>query len=206
MFILYAVALGVIVGLVAGGRPAGLASIDIRWPGLIAGGLLAQVILFSGPVAARVDALGPLAGPALYLASTVAVAAAVLRNWSIPGIPLVVAGAACNLVAVLANGGYMPAAPGALVASGKAAPVIYSNSSVVPDPVLWPLTDLFALPSSLPAANVFSVGDVLIGLGVATVIVVAMRRPAVTRGGGDGSGGDVTDGAGVPDAGGAAAH
>ena len=176
MFILYAVALGVVVGLLAGGRPSGLASLSIRWPALIVGGLLAQVVLFAGPVAARVSELPAWVGPALYLGSTVAVAAAVLRNWSIAGIPLVVAGAACNLAAVVANGGYMPAAPAALIASGKAAPVIYSNSSVVPDPALWPLTDVFALPSWLPAANVFSVGAVLIGLGIATVIVVAMRR------------------------------
>jgi hypothetical protein len=176
MFILYAVALGMVVGLLAGGRPSGLASLHIQWPAVIVGGLLAQVVLFAGPVAARVTELPAWVGPALYLGSTFAVAAAVLRNWSIKGIPLVVAGAACNLAAVIANGGYMPAAPGALVASGKAAPVIYSNSSVVPDPVLWPLTDIFALPSWLPAANVFSVGDVLIGLGIATVIVTAMRR------------------------------
>jgi hypothetical protein len=45
----------------------------------------------------------------------------------------------------------------------------------VPDPALRPLTDLFALPAAFPLANVFSVGDVLIGIGVAAVIVFAMR-------------------------------
>ena len=199
MFILYAVALGVIVGLLAGGRPSALASLHIRWPAVIVGGLLAQVVLFAGPVAARVSELPAWVGPALYLGSTIAVAAAVLRNWSIPGIPLVVVGAACNLAAVVANGGYMPAAPGALVASGKVAPVIYSNSSVVPDPALWPITDIFALPSWLPAANVFSVGDVLIGLGIATVIVVAMRR-------GPASGEADPPAVPIADAGGARAH
>ena len=34
---------------------------------------------------------------------------------------------------------------------------------------------MFALPRALPFANVFSVGDVLIGAGIAAVIVVAMR-------------------------------
>jgi hypothetical protein len=73
----------------------------------------------------------------------------------------------------------MPASGAALEASGKAAPLLYSNSSLAPDPALWPLTDIFALPSGLPLANVFSVGDILIGLGVALAIVLAMRRPAV---------------------------
>jgi hypothetical protein len=174
MFILYAVAIGVVVGLLAGGRPSGLATIRIRWAPVIAGGLLFQVLLFAAPVAERIGDLGP----ALYLGSTVAVAVAVLRNWAIPGIPLVVAGAACNLAAVLSNGGFMPASAQALAASGKAIPAMYSNSSAVPDPVLWPLTDVFALPRWLPAANVFSVGDVLIGVGVAMVIVAGMRlRP-----------------------------
>jgi hypothetical protein len=150
-----------------------LATLRLRWPAAILGGLLAQVILFADPVAERVGDLGPL----LYVASTLLVVAAMLRNWSVPGIPIVVAGSACNLAAVLANGGYMPASPSALAASGKAAPVIYSNSSLVPDPALWPLTDIFALPSWMPLANVFSVGDVLIGVGIALIIVIHMRRP-----------------------------
>jgi hypothetical protein len=173
MFILYAVVIGLAIGFLAGGRAAGLASIRIRWSALIAAGLIAQVILFSDTVAQRVGDLGPY----LYIASTLAVLAAVVRNRAIPGIPVVIAGAACNLAAVAANGGYMPASRAALEASGKLAPVIYSNSSVVPDPALWPLTDIFALPSWLPLANVFSVGDVLIGMGVAAAIVIAMRRP-----------------------------
>ena len=43
------------------------------------------------------------------------------------------------------------------------------------DPALRPLTDIFALPTWIPFANVFSVGDVLIGVGVAIVIAVGMR-------------------------------
>ena len=53
----------------------------------------------------------------------------------------------------------------------------YSNSSFVPDPALPWLTDIFALPAWLPFSNVFSVGDILIGLGVVIVIATAMRTP-----------------------------
>jgi hypothetical protein len=176
MFLLYAVALGLVAGLVLGGRPAGLAGLRLRWPGLALGGLLAQVVLFTDAVAARVGDLGP----ALYVATTAMVLASLVRNWRVPGMPLVVLGALSNMAAILANGGYMPAGQAALAALGKAEPVVYSNSSVVPQPALEPLTDIFALPPWLPGANIFSIGDVLIGVGIALVIVLAMRRPTVT--------------------------
>ena len=55
----------------------------------------------------------------------------------------------------------------------------YTNSIVLTDPVLPFLTDLFAMPTWMPAANIFSIGDVLLGAGVAVTIALAMRRPAV---------------------------
>jgi hypothetical protein len=176
MFILYAVVLGILAGLVVGGRPSGLAAIDIRWSPLIVGGLVAQVVLFSPWATERVGDLGPW----LYVASTAVVVAAMVRNWRIPGIPITVAGALCNMAAVVANGGYMPASPAALAAAGRTVSGVYTNSSLVPDPALWFLTDIFALPTWLPASNVFSIGDVLVGVGVAAAIVIAMRRRPAT--------------------------
>jgi hypothetical protein len=171
VFILYAVLIGLIVGTLSGGRPAGLAELRLRWSWVILAGLLTQVALFSEPVSARIGDLGPL----IYVASTAAVLAAILANRAIPGMAVVALGAASNLAAIVANGGYMPAAPGAMASLGKADPTIYSNSAVLPDPTLAPLTDIFALPGWLPYANVFSIGDVIIGTGVALVIVLAMR-------------------------------
>ena len=98
-----------------------------------------------------------------------------LRNMAVPGLPIVALGALSNFLAIVANGGYMPASAGALAALGKSPAAGYSNSAVVADPALAPLTDVFALPARLPFANVFSIGDVLIGVGVAAAIVVAMR-------------------------------
>ena len=172
MFILYSILIGLAIGLLAGGRPGALADLRFRWPYTIVGGLLAQVVLFSEPVSARIGDLGP----PLYVASTALVLAAILRNRAIVGMPLVALGAASNLAAIVANGGFMPADPGAMAALGKVDPTSYSNSAVMADPALAPLTDLFALPPWLPFANVFSVGDVLIGGGVALAIAVAMRR------------------------------
>lgn len=174
MFILYPVLIGLVLGVLLGGRLAGLAALRIRWAPAIVLGLLAQVVLFSGPVAARIGDLGPT----VYVATTGIVLVAVIRNWRLPGIPIAAVGAASNLLAIVANGGYMPAGRSALAALGKLEPTVYSNSALMPDPVLAPLTDIFALPRWLPGANIFSIGDVLIGVGIATAIVLAMRAAA----------------------------
>ena len=179
MFILYGLLIGLLVGFGLRGRASGLAALDLRWSALVFLGLLVQIVLFSGPVTERVGELGP----AIYVLSTAMVLAAVVRNWRIPGMPVVILGALCNFAAITANGGYMPAGADAVTALGRSAPTVYSNSAWTPDPALWPLTDIFALPSWLPWSNIFSVGDVLIGGGVALVVVLAMRsRPAPVAG------------------------
>jgi hypothetical protein len=181
MFLLYAIGLGLLIGLALRGRPAGLAGLEFQWAPLAIGGFAVQIALFSGPISDRVGDFGP----AIYVASTASVLVAVLRNVRVSGLALVAAGAASNLAAIVANGGWMPADPAALASIGGL-PAGYTNSEVVEHAALLPLTDLFAMPSWLPLANIFSVGDVLIGVGTAATIALAMRarpRPgAVTAG------------------------
>jgi lipoprotein signal peptidase len=172
VFIVYAVPLGLLLGFLLGGRLEGLSTVRFRWAWLAFAGLAAQVVLFGGAV----DGLVGSAGPGLYVASTVAVLVAVVRNIAVPGLALVALGAVSNLAAIVANGGYMPTDPAALAFAGLEPSEGFSNSVVDPDPALRPLTDVFALPAGMPMANVFSVGDVLIGVGVAVTIVHAMRR------------------------------
>jgi hypothetical protein len=172
MFILYAIVIGLAVGVLAGGRIAAVGEIRFRWGPLMLLGFVAQLALFTDAVASRVGELGP----ALYVASTLVVVVAVLRSVSVPGMPVVAVGAASNLAAIAANRGFMPASADAMAALGKAAPTIYSNSAVLDHPSLAPLTDVFALPVWLPFHNIFSIGDVILGAGVAMVIVIAMRR------------------------------
>lgn len=172
MFILYAVVIGLLLGLVLGGRPAGLAAIRFRWGWLVVLGFAIQVVLFSAPVTEQIGALGV----PIYVGSTTLVLAALLGNISIQGLWIVALGAFSNMAAIATNGGYMPADPGALAALGRGPETVYSNSSIVAHPALQALTDIFAIPHGIPFANVFSVGDVLIGLGVVVALVVAMRR------------------------------
>ena len=171
MFILYAIPLGILIGYVLGGRLDRLGDVRFRWGWLAIAGLAVQVLLFSGPIT---EAVGP-AGPPIYVASTAAVLVAVLRNLRIPGIALVAIGAASNLLAIAVNGGVMPATPEAVAALGPSDVDGFSNSAVVADPALRPLTDVFVLPTWVPFANVFSIGDVLIGFGVVAVIAAGMQ-------------------------------
>ncbi|MER3487694.1 MAG: hypothetical protein C4307_02625 [Chloroflexota bacterium] len=166
MFVLYAVLVGLVAGRLLGGRVANLGTLRIGWAPVAVVGLAIQLVLFSEPGAA-------FAGSA---ASSALVFAVVLRNLAVPGLPLVAIGAASNLLAIIANGGFMPADPGAVAALGGREVSGYSNSVVVDDPALRPLTDIFALPPWLPLANVFSLGDVAIAVGIAVAIAVGMRN------------------------------
>jgi hypothetical protein len=171
MFVAYALPIGILVGLALGGRPSGLALLNFRWALLAVVGFAAQIVLFSAPVSERIGG----AGPWVYVASTALVLVAVVRNIRIPGMALVALGAACNLAAIIANGGYMPASAAAAAAMGRDAPVGYSNSAIISSPALEPLTDVIALPPWLPFTNIISIGDLLIGVGIAVVVAAAMR-------------------------------
>lgn len=173
MFILYAIPIGIVIGYVIGGRLERLAGLHLRWVPLILLGLAVQVAIFTEAVGRAVGE----AGPAIYVGSAAVVLAAVLRNITVPGVAIIAVGAGCNLAAIVANGGWMPADPAALESIGGLG-AGYTNSVLVAEPALRPLTDLFALPAWLPFANVFSIGDVLIGVGIAATIALAMRRPA----------------------------
>jgi hypothetical protein len=183
MFILYALVAGLLVGLLLGGRLESIAETRFRWGWLALVALAIQVVLFS-PVAG--NGLGE-AGRWIYVGSTALVVLVVVLNLRLAGLPIVLAGALSNLAAILANGGSMPASPSALAAVGQTVGEGPTNSTVLAHPALEPLTDIFATPAWLPLANIFSIGDVLIAIGVAVAIVAAMRAPApgrqpVTRG------------------------
>jgi uncharacterized protein DUF5317 len=171
VFILYSIVIGLALGFLLGGRPAGLAALTLRWPWAMIAGLAVQLLLFSTPLTDRVGDLGPV----IYVASTTVVIVAILANRRITGMYVVALGAISNMTAIIANGGYMPADPAAMASLGRTSIESYSNSALLADPVLRPLTDIFAMPPWIPFANVFSIGDVIIGAGVAIVIVAAMR-------------------------------
>lgn len=171
MFILYAVLIGLVAGLVTGGSAARLGDLRLSWAPLIVLAMIVQMLLFSSPLGNALGGTAPLA----YVASNLAVLVAVAANLAIRGLPVVLVGGISNLAAIVANGGYMPVSAEALAAAGDLPKVGYSNSVPRVDVVLGPLTDLFSMPSWIPMANVFSVGDILIGVGVAVAVIAAMH-------------------------------
>jgi hypothetical protein len=178
VFILYSVVAGLVLGLLTGGSPARLGMLRLSWAPLIVLGMAVQLALFSSPLG---NAIGD-AAPIVYVLSNVTVLVAVAANLAVPGLAVVLAGGASNLLAIVANGGYMPVSPGALEAMGRLPKEGYSNSAPRDVVALGPLTDVFTMPTWVPMANVFSVGDVLIGAGIAVAVVAAMHGRGLVAG------------------------
>lgn len=178
MLLLYALPLGLLVGRLSGGRIAHLACVRFRWGPLAISGLSFQVALFSEPLASEVGH----AGPGLYVASTAIVLLVILRNISAAGMSVITAGALLNLAAIVANGGQMPADPAAVAALTDRPALVadsFTNSTMGgPGTALPFLGDTMVFPRPIPLANVFSIGDLLIGLGAVIFLARTMRRTA----------------------------
>jgi hypothetical protein len=181
MLLLYAVAIGLILGLASGGKLAALGATHVRfWPVALLG-LAGQLVLFSPVVAGAVGAWGP----SLYVASTTLVLMALVVNLRQPGFWLITLGALANFAVIVANGGQMPASPDAWLALNGVAAVPttdFSNSVLAgPGTALAFLGDNFVLPRPLPFANIFSIGDMMIGAGGALFIVQTMHGRVLPR-------------------------
>lgn len=161
-----------------------LARVRLRHTWLVWSALASQVLLIS----VLPDA-GGLSNVA-HLATYALAAAFAVVNVRSAGTAVIGAGGGLNLAAIVANGGVMPASADALAASGwEPTPGQFANSDVVADARLLFLGDVFATPSWLPVDSVFSVGDVVVVVGVALFLHQTCRtRPAPHRPAG--SGGD----------------
>jgi hypothetical protein len=172
---LYSIAAGLLMGRLLGGRVRNLEHVRFRWWQLAIAGLAVQLLLFADPIQERVGAEGPV----IYVASTLAVLAALLRNLRLPGLAIIAVGAVLNLAPILANGGYMPSSPDVWreLTGVAAVPVaFYSNVTLIGPDTLFPfLGDIFAFPRPLPMATAFSLGDAVIALGAVVFLVTAMR-------------------------------
>ena len=160
MFLVAVVVLAALAVPLAGGRLGALVEVRLRhvWAIFAALGLEIAAMELPGLPEGFRAALMVAAYPvgAVFLAA----------NWHLPGMPLVALGAALNLLAISVNGGVMPASPSALAGAGLEFEAGFQNSTTLADPQLAFLGDVFYLPASWPLSNVFSVGDVLIGVGL----------------------------------------
>jgi len=156
---------GILVATVPlfGGRLRALAHLRIQSLWLIGGALALQVLAISvvptWPHAVLVSA---------HLVSYVMAGWFVWLNRRVTGLSVVALGGALNAVTIAVNGGTLPASRSALATAGIH-PVAgdFNNSGVLAHPHLAWLGDVIPVPASVPMANVFSIGDLLILVGLA---------------------------------------
>jgi hypothetical protein len=173
---LIAIALGLVLGLGAGGKLSNLTRLKFRWPLVLLGAVLIREVVIFSPLS-RVDG-----AQYAYALSLVLIVLWTIWHWNrLPGVQLVTLGGLLNLVVILANGGHMPVARdlaasqmnGELLRRGTIGQytLMTSNTSLN-----W-LGDWISVRPIIPQG--YSPGDVLIALGVALIILIALvRRPA----------------------------
>jgi hypothetical protein len=165
------------IGLLAGGSLRNFPSVQIRWWPLALIGVILQLLPIGGQ-----------AGFWALLGSFVLLIVFAIVNLRAPGFILILTGLLLNALVIAANHG-MPVTARALARSdqlstmddlkhhGGAKHHLADDGSV-----LLPLADVLAVPS--PIAQVVSVGDVCVYLGVGWFVVVALQpgyRPAILR-------------------------
>jgi hypothetical protein len=155
---------------VAGGRLSRLEEVRIRWVWLVVVAFAIQVLLVT-VVPAGDETLHRLA----HLFTYALAGACILRNLpELRFLWVVALGGLMNLIAIGANGGVMPASRAALSAAGlDVRSGEFANSDLVENARVAFLGDVFAIPAGWPGANVFSVGDALMLVGVFLVLHAA---------------------------------
>ncbi len=149
-----------------------LANLPVRGRWLAVAGFVAQLVGFSVPTYRF----------ALLVLSTALLLAFCWRNRHIVGMGIVALGIALNMAVMLANGAMMPIHPTALrEMSGVDMPAFSvidgSKDRVLPDEhaaLPW-LGDRLLLPGPLAFIAVWSVGDVVLLIGVARVLWYLMK-------------------------------
>ena len=185
-----AVLLGLFIGVSRGGTLKGIGELRLKGLWVVFAALLIQMLIFPSALIRR----PPIHVGTQYLHIASYALIVVFLVWNRRVLWPVMPGMMLNLVAIVANGGYMPASVDALYASGRTA--VARSLSASPDGTLSNvvamseatrldiLGDWLYVPPSVPLATSFSIGDLLLILGIAWVIqagMVQVRRRSDPR-------------------------
>jgi hypothetical protein len=163
----------------AGGRLSRLSSLRLRgiWIPLLA---LATQTLITTIVPG--GSQGVHAG--VHVATYALIGVFLWANRRLPGMALIAAGALMNALAIVLNGGVMPAAATAQRIAGLTLGGGFHNSVHLAHPVLPALGDVIPVPGPLP--NVMSIGDLVLFAGILVLLhrtcrkaMASMASPAV---------------------------
>jgi MFS family permease len=166
----------------AGANPRLLIDVRLRWTVLVLAALGAQILLFE----VHMHLPSGVSVTDAHLASYVLLLAFAIRNSRVPGFALAGLGLACNALVIFLNHGRMPVSAAAWVdsvatRSHAVAHGAYNNVAAASSSShLAFLGDVFAIPHSLPFANTFSIGDVLLVAG-ATFFVYRNGRSSADK-------------------------
>jgi len=173
---------GLLLGLLAGGRLQNLALAQLRWARLL---VAALVLRFGTELAlnAHIGIIETLRLP-LLVAAFAFLIAGLWSNRTYPGLSLAFLGTLSNAIAIVVNNGYMPIWDVSLAAAGLT-PADVSRSfhqvvSVDTNAFLGRaliLGDVIPLPLPVDALrNVSSLGDVFLSLGLAFFLFAGVVR------------------------------
>jgi hypothetical protein len=159
-----------------GGRLQRLAEIRLRWVPLAVAALVLQVFVITvWPQMPHALAVGG------HLTSYVMLGAVVWVNRSLPGMLIIAAGAGANALAITVNDGTLPASASALRQTGITLHPGFQNSGVLTHPHLAWLGDIMVSPSWLPLRNMISIGDLVLLVGAAWLVLVVTHRPDASQ-------------------------
>lgn len=186
MILLSAIALGLPVGLVAARvqkRPYSPPNLLHMWLVFVA--VLPQLIILYLPDVRR-QIPDEMAGILLTISNALLIAFAWL-NRKLPGLSLMLLGAALNFTVMAANRGFMPISPqtaSRLVPSHVLQDIAIGMRFGLKDILLQPahtrfewLADRFLPPAWFPYQVAFSLGDVFLALGVFFLLSVSQFEP-----------------------------
>jgi len=180
MILVLAVLLSLAIGILRGGRLEHLATLPLRWGGVVLLAFLSQAyFIYASPVQRTSGEVG--AQDVVLIGTALLVLAVTWANRHLRGVILLGCGLCLNLLVMVANGGLMPITPEALRALGHERAVVVvepgakvddSKDVVLPREKtrLWFLSDIFVLSRPFPLPSAFSIGDVIIAAGAFVVL------------------------------------
>jgi MFS family permease len=180
-------ALGVLVGLglglLVGGKLDSLVSVRLRWLPVL---VLAASARFGLDAALAAGSIPDGLRMWLVLTTYLLLTAMLLANRSLPGLTAAAIGTAANGIAIVANGGWMPVWQPSLAAAGLDPNTLHSSfHRMLVGPVDaaffargGPLVDIIPIPIPV-IQSVASVGDLLLGVGLAFFVFAAVVRAPV---------------------------
>jgi len=148
-----------------GGRVRALQHLQLRAAWLLGIALCLQVA-----VTTLLTGDSPTIDATIHLASYALWAMFVVANRDVARLWIVALGGALNATAIALNGGVMPASRAALARAGLHDSRQFANSAPVAHAHVAFLGDRFAIARTWPLHNVYSIGDMLIAVGIVIAV------------------------------------